>query len=524
MSRTPSRTLTTGSPWRVILAFSVPLLIGNVVQQLYQFADAIVVGRHLGVDSLAAVGATGSLLFLLLGFAWGLTSGFAIPTAQAFGAGDFAAVRRSVAAGTVLTVGTSVLITVVAPLLAGPALALLQTPPELMAEATVFAQISFLGAGAMMAFNYLAAIIRAIGDSRTPLVFLTIACGLNVGLVLLMVGVFEWGVGGAALATVVSQAVSVVLCLEYVRRRVSVLHMRRADWKLARADLAEHLRLGLPMGFQASIIAIGTLTVQVALNSLGSDAVAAYTTASRVDGLAVALLQSLGLAASMYAAQNLGGRRPDRIRRGVVQAVWMSLVAAVVLGAVMVLFGTASVRLFVGDGSEEVVRLAALMLLINGLSYSALAVLFILRGTLQGLGSTVIPTVTGVVELVMRVGAAVVLGHLVGFVGVVWSNPLAWIGACAILIPAYLRAHRRLEHMPVDPAQATPTTAIPVIGPTDGSMVVDALVTAPIRVVDSAASWRRRRDDQATKVRRRRRRRRRSVRSTGDRRTDHPSE
>lgn len=488
-----STTLTTGSPWRVILAFSVPLLIGNVVQQLYQFADAIVVGRHLGVNALAAVGATGSLLFLLLGFAWGLTSGFAIPTAQAFGAGDHAAVRRSVAAGTLLTVGTSVVITVVAPLVAGPALELLQTPPALLAEATVFAQISFLGAGAMMAFNYLAAIIRAIGDSRTPLVFLTIACLLNVGLVLLMVGVFQWGVGGAALATVVAQAVSVVLCLEYVRRRVSALHMRRTDWKVGRADLAEHLRLGLPMGFQASIIAIGTLVVQVALNSLGTDAVAAYTTASRVDGLAVALLQSLGLAASMYAAQNLGGRRPDRIRRGVVQAVWMAVAAAAVLGALMVLFGTPSVRLFIGDGSEEVVHLAALMLLINGVSYSSLAVLFVLRGALQGLGSTVIPTLTGVVELVMRVGAAVLLGHLFGFVGVAWSNPLAWVGACVILIPAYVRAHRRLERMPVDPAEATPTTAIPVIGPTDGSMVVDAVVTAPLRVIRTdRAPWLRR--------------------------------
>ena len=505
-----SRTLTTGSPWRVILAFSVPLLIGNVVQQLYQFADAVVVGRHLGVDALAAVGATGSLLFLLLGFAWGLTTGFAIPTAQAFGAGDHAAVRRSVASGTILTLATSLLLTVVAPPLAGPLLELLQTPPELVADATVFAQISFLGAGAMMAFNYLAAIIRAIGDSRTPLVFLTIACGLNVALVLLMVGVFEWGVAGAAFATVVSQAVSVILCLEYVRRRVPVLHVRRLDWRVTRADLAEHVRLGLPMGFQASIIAIGAIVVQVALNELGADAVAAYTAASRVDGLAVALLQSLGLAASMYAAQNIGARRPDRVRRGVVQGVGMALIAAVALGTLLVLFGAPLVRLFVGDGATEVVHLAALMLIVNGVSYSALGVLFILRGSLQGLGSIVIPTVTGVVELVMRVGAAIVLGQAFGFVGVALSNPLAWIGACVILVPAYLRAHRRLAVAPVDPLVVTPTTAIPVIGPTDGSMTVDAVVTAPVRVVAPApaqhrGAWRRQRDDQAVQAQARRR-------------------
>ncbi|MBT2496163.1 MATE family efflux transporter [Microbacterium sp. ISL-59] len=475
--------LTTGRPWRVILAFSIPLLLGNVVQQLYQFADAIVVGRHLGVTSLAAVGATGSLLFLLLGFAWGLTSGFAIPIAQAFGARDDAAVRRSVATGVLLSAITSVILTVAAPLLAGPILALLQTPPELMAEATIFTQISFLGAGATMFFNYLSAIIRAIGDSKTPLVFLTVSCVLNVGLVVLMVGPLEWGVGGAALATVVAQAVSVALCLEFVRRRLPMLHLRHADWRITAGDIAEHLRLGLPMGFQASIIAIGTLTVQVALNTLGADAVAAYTTGSRVDSLAVALLSSLGLAVSMYAAQNHGGRRPDRIRRGVVEATWMAVAAGVVLGGLLIALGAPMVRLFIGAGSDDVVDMAHRMLIINGCGYWALGMLFVLRGALQGLGHTLVPTVTGVIELVMRVGAAIVLGAWIGFDGVALSNPLAWVGAIVLLVPAYVRAHRELGRLPVAPAEATETSAIAIVGPTDGSMVVDAVVTQPLRVV-----------------------------------------
>ncbi|WP_309104009.1 MATE family efflux transporter [Microbacterium sp.] len=477
--------LTTGRPWRVILAFSIPLLLGNVVQQLYQFADAIVVGRHLGVDSLAAVGATGSLLFLLLGFAWGLTSGFAIPVAQAFGARDDAAVRRSVATGVILTGATSVILTIGAPLIAAPVLALLQTPSELMAEATVFTQISFLGAGATMFFNYLSAIIRAIGDSRTPLVFLTVSCGLNVGLVVLMVGPLAWGVGGAALATVVAQAVSVALCLEFVRRRVPVLHLKKNDWRVSRDDIAEHLRLGLPMGFQASIIAIGTLTVQVALNTLGADAVAAYTTASRVDSLAVAMLASLGLAASMYTAQNHGGRRPDRIRRGVVEATWLAVGASVVLGGLLIAFGTPMVRLFIGEGSDEVVEMAHLMLIINGCGYWALGMLFVLRGALQGLGHTLVPTVTGVIELVMRVAAAVILGALIDFTGVALSNPLAWIGAIVLLVPAYIRAHRELARLPIDPAEATLTSAIAIVGPTDGSMNVEAVITQPVPVVPS---------------------------------------
>ncbi|WP_345803141.1 MATE family efflux transporter [Microbacterium sp. AZCO] len=472
--------LTTGRPWRVIALFAVPLLIGNVVQQLYQFVDAVVVGRHLGVDALAAVGATGSMLFLLLGFAWGLTSGFAIPTAQAFGAQDFPAVRRSVATGTLLTGACTVLLTVGAPLLSRPLLELLQTPAELMDDAVVFAQISFLGAGALMFFNYLSAIIRAIGDSRTPLIFLTLACALNVALVLVMVGALGWGVGGAALATVVSQAVSVLLCLEFVRRRMPVLHVRREDWRVTRGELAQHLRLGLPMGFQASIIAIGTLAVQVALNGLGADAVAAYTAASRVDGLAVALLQSLGLAVSMYVAQNHGGGRPDRIRRGVAQATWIAVGSAAVLGALMIVFGAAVVQLFVGEGSAEVVDLAAQMLAINGATYWILGILFVLRGALQGLGHTLIPTVTGVIELLMRVAAAVVLGSMLGFIGVAASNPLAWLGAVVVLVPAYLHAHRALAAAPVAPLVMTPTTPIAVMGPTDGSMTVDAVVTASI--------------------------------------------
>lgn len=487
-----STSLTTGTPWRVILAFSIPLLIGNIIQQMYHVVDAIVVGRWLGVDSLAAVGATGSLFFLLLGLVWGLTMGFAIPTAQAFGAKDAAGVRRSVAAGTILTAIASILLTAIATPLTEQMLRWLNTPAELLAQATVFAQVSFLASGAMLFFNYLSAIIRAIGDSRTPLVFLTIASILNVILVIVMVGPLGWGIAGAAIATAVSQGLSVLLCLEYIRRRIPALHVRREDWRVSRADLAEHLRLGLPMGFQSSIIAIGAIAVQIKLNELGATALAAYTAASRVDSLAVALLQSLGLAASVFAAQNFGGGRPDRIRTGVVQSVWMAIIGAIALGIVLVLFGGPLVKLFVGDSSQEVVDLAVLMLVINGVSYTLLGVLFVLRGALQGLGSTIIPTVTGAVELVMRVGAALILGGLIGFAGIAWSNPLAWLGAVIILIPAYALAHRRLGLAPVNPDVATDTMAIPVIGPADGSMTVETVVTAPVAVVRRGRSGRRR--------------------------------
>ncbi|GGO61906.1 MATE family efflux transporter [Microbacterium nanhaiense] len=482
-----SSTLTTGAPWRVILAFSIPLLIGNVVQQLYQFVDTVVVGRHLGVDALAAVGATGSLIFLLIGFALGVTSGFAIPTAQAYGAGDHTAVRRSVATGTILTAAMSVVLTIAAPLLAHPILILMQTPAELLDDATVFAQVSFLGSAATMFFNYLAAIIRAIGDSRTPLIFLILACLLNIALVIVMVGPLGWGVAGAALATVVSQAVSVLLTLEYVRRRLPVLHVGRADFRVARAELVEHLRLGLPMGFQASIISLGIIAVQVRLNSLGAEAVAAYTAASRIDSLASAFLASLGLAVSMYVAQNFGGGRPDRIRRGVGQAIWMSIIGSAFLGVLMVVIGAPVVRVFVGNDAEGVVDLAHTMLIINGVTYWILGVLFVTRGALQGLGRTLVPTITGAVELGMRTLAAIALGAFFGFVGVAWSNPVAWIGAVVILIPAYVRAHRQLAHMPVNPRVLTDTTPIALIGPHEGSDAVDTVITTSITLPQTGA-------------------------------------
>jgi len=472
------KSLLVGSPWRVMALFAVPLLIGNVVQQMYQVTDAFIVGRTLGVDSLAAVGSTGSLLFLLLGFAWGMTSGFAIPTAQAFGAGDAAAVRRSVAAGTTLTAAASVVLTGLSLALTGPALRLLDTPPELIGEATTFATISFAGAAATMFFNFLSAIIRAIGDSRTPLVFLALCCGLNAGLVVLLVGALGWGVGGAAAATVVSQLISVALCLAYIKRRVPALHIGRADFVAARDELDVHLRIGLPMGFQASIIAIGSLTVQLRLNELGADAVAAYTTGSRVDGLAVAFLGSIGLAASTFVAQNHGAGRPDRIRAGVTQAVWLSVAVSVLLGIVLVTWGSDIVALFVGPGEDQVVDMAAELLTVNGLTYSALGILFVLRGALQGLGRTLVPTITGVVELAMRVGAAVVLGSMFGYAGIVWGNPLAWLGSAVVLVPAYLRARRSLGEPAAD--------VVVVDGPADGSMVMEVVVPQPHTAPDEA--------------------------------------
>lgn len=468
MPSSSSTSLTTGAPWRVILAFSVPLLIGNIVQQLYQFTDAVVVGRHLGVNSLAAVGATGSVVFLVMGFAWGLTSGFAIPTAQSFGARDGAGVRRSVAAGTILSLITSVVLTVGGFFLAEPMMLALRTPPQLLAEATVFAQVTFLGASTLVFFNFLAAIIRAIGDSRTPLLYLVVSCLINVVLVIVFVGLLDGGVGGAAWATVAAQGVTVLMLTVHVRARIPVLHVERADWRVSGRELRRHLTIGLPFGFQTSIIAIGTIAVQVRLNELGPSAVAAFTTAGRVDGLAIAIMQSFGLAVSMFTAQNLGARLFDRILVGVRHGLWLNIGASIVLGGLILATGRLIVRGFIGSGSPDVVDHGYSTLVVWSLLYAILALLFVVRGALQGLGNTIVPMWSGVSELGVRIFAAVVLGAAYGYMGVVWSAPLAWVGAIVILVPAYVSAARQLADgsfaVPRQSAH-TVTAGIPILEP-----------------------------------------------------------
>ncbi len=438
------KNLTSGTPWKVIIIFAVPLLIGNVVQQLYQVIDAMVVGQHLGVNSLAAVGTTGAMMFLLIGFAWGMTTGFAIPTAQAFGAGDLKAVRLSVAAGTILTGLTTIVVTAIGTLFARDLLVLMQTPAELLDEATTFAVISLAGSIAVMYFNYLSAIIRAKGDSRTPLIFLVISCLINIALVILFVQYLNLGIGGAAGATVVAQLISVALCLGYVHRAIPELHVRREEWAESRYVIGQHLRIGLPMGFQSSIIAIGTLSVQVRLNMLGSEAVASYTTAMRVDGLASAFLASLGLAVSTYVAQNFGAHKIERIMKGVRQGVGISIATGLLLGATLITFGEPIVRMFVGTGHSNVIAMSHEYLVLNGISYFILGILFTTRGALQGLGRVMVPTISGFLELTMRVTAAIVLAGSMGFTGIAIASPLAWIGAVCMLVPAWIRARRSL--------------------------------------------------------------------------------
>jgi len=439
-----TKDLTHGSPLRLIVLFTIPLLVGNLFQQLYLFTDAIVVGRLIGVDALAAVGATGSLTFLLIGFTWGSSAGLAIPVARAFGAREKRELHRSVVAAVYVSIGIAVVIMVAGCLSAAPMLRLLNTPPELMSAATGFLYVTFGGASVTVAFNLLASLIRALGDSRTPLFFLIVATVLNACLSAFFVGVLRLGVPGAAAATIVAQGVAVVGCLVLINNRMPLLHVPRAEWRQSPAYVLGTARLGLAMGFQTSIIAIGSLVLQYAVNGLGPHAIAAFTASSRVDQVASAPLNSFGLALSTYVAQNRGAQLWRRIRVGVRQTSLVSVGLAIALGTVNIVFGTSLVRLFVGAGEADVVADAHRYLIIQGSTYVVLGLLFALRGTIQGLGKAAVPTLAGVMELLLRSAAGLVLVAHLGFLGVCWASPLAWFGSLSALAPAWFYFRRRL--------------------------------------------------------------------------------
>lgn len=440
------KNMTEGNPAKLIFMFTIPLLIGNLFQQLYSMADTLIVGRTIGVGALAAVGATGSITFLIIGFAQGLTVGFSIVTAQRFGAGDERGVRQSVAVSALLSLIITIILTTLSVLYARSILEWMQTPPEIIDQAYQYINIIYWGIAASVLFNLLSNIIRALGDSRTPLLFLIIACVLNIILDLLFILGFSMGVEGAAWATVISQLVSGILCLYYMIKKLPIVRLTRAEWKADKEAWTEHMRLGLPMGFQSSIIAIGAIVLQAALNSLGAMSVAAYTASQKIDMVATMPMASFGMTMATYAAQNYGARKFERIRQGVKQCCIMSVSFSVAVGLIIILAGHKLVEIFVGPGHPEVIKLAQTYLVINSVMYFVLAFLFIFRFTLQGLGQSFVPTFAGVMELVMRIFAAIILADYLGFAGVCLANPLAWLGACIPLTIAYVMSVKKLVY------------------------------------------------------------------------------
>lgn len=434
--------MTKGSPTKLIIAFSIPLLIGNLFQQLYSMADTIIVGRTISVGALAAVGLAGSITFFVLGFVQGLTSGLCVVISQRFGAEDMTGLRHAVAAAVKISAVSIVVITALAVLGTKPLLRLMQTPADIFDDAYTYLIVIFWGIIGVVFYNLVSNIVRALGDSKTPLVFLVIACFINIGLDFLLILGFKMGVAGAAYATVTAQILAGIACLVYALKRYGILRLRREDWKTPRAMILKELSIGIPMGFQFSVTAIGVMIVQTVLNTLGSQVVAAYTAAARIGDIAAMPLSSIGIAMATYSAQNIGANKLDRVRRGVNRALVISLCFSIIGGAVLFFFGKALLGVFLGADQISVIAIGKTYLnVISGFLF-ILGILFILRNTLQGMGYSLIPMCAGAGELVMRAVVAAISSMTIGFAGVCFAEPAAWLGADLLLVPRYLKLLR----------------------------------------------------------------------------------
>ncbi|AEF80423.1 MATE family efflux transporter [Leadbettera azotonutricia] len=439
-----TKNLTVGNPALLILSFTFPLLIGNLFQQFYNMADAFIVGRTIGVEALAAVGCTGSFMFLILGFLMNFTMGTSIITSQRFGANNMQGVRRSFGSSIVLGLIVVVVLMIVSILTVRPLLRLLSTPPEIMEAAYSYIIVILWGMPASLLFNICSNSMRAVGDSVTPLIFLVIACIINIIFDYVFILVFHMGVEGAAYATIIAQLVSGLLCIPVIVQKMPILRIARTDLRLNRKEAWEHVRVGFPMGFQMSIIAIGAVTVTYALNRLGALAMAAFTASQKIDMLCSMPLMSFGTAMTTYSAQNYGARKIDRIKTGLIQCAIITCSFSVFMGLLYFFFGRFFSALFLG-AEKEAVELSYTYLKINGLFYIMLAWLFISRQCLQGLGRSVVTTAAGIMELVMRIFAAITLSFFFGFTGICFASPLAWLGACIPLTISLVLVFKKLD-------------------------------------------------------------------------------
>ena len=361
--------MTKGNPVKLILLFSIPLLIGNVFQQFYSMVDTIIVGRFVGVDALAAVGSTGSMVFLVNGFATGLTSGFAVLVSQKFGAKDEKGLRKATASAITLTVISVIVATIVSLLGAKPLLKLMNTPENIMGDAYIYVKIIYGGIIATVAYNFIASILRALGDSKTPLYFLIVSSVLNIILDLVFIINFKMGVAGAAYATIISQGVSAILCLIYTYKRFTILRLKKEDFNVKRRYYHKHLKIGIPMALQFSITSIGIMTVQGALNVFGSTVIASYTAASKALQLVMQPAITFGVTMATYCGQNLGAKEYGRIKEGVKECTKISIITSIIAGAVLMFLGKYFVMMFISNPDAEVLKYAQQVLDISAIFF-----------------------------------------------------------------------------------------------------------------------------------------------------------
>lgn len=440
-----AKEMTSGASFSLILNFTLPLLLGNLLQQTYSLMDAAIVGKYLGINALASVGASTSVVFLILGFCTGCCSGFSIPVAQKFGARDYVTMRRFISVSLKISGVMSVALAIITSLLCAFILRTMQTPENIFDGAYIYLLITFIGIPCTFYYNLLSGIIRALGDSKTPFWFLLLSAVLNIILDLFCIIVLGWGVAGAAIATVFSQGVSSVLCYIYMNRKYEILKTTPSERRF-RSDIARQLLgIGVPMGLQFSITAIGSIMLQSSNNALGTACVAAFTAAMRVKMFFMCALDSLGIAMATYSGQNYGAGKPVRIWQGIKSSYVMMLVYVAAINIVIWCFAEKFALLFIDPSETEVIKDTALFLHINLSFFPLLGSLIILRYTIQGAGYTKLAMFSGVSEMVARIMVSLVVVPLFGYLGVCYGDPTAWLFANLFLTPAFIYVYRRLK-------------------------------------------------------------------------------
>ena len=438
--------MTTGNPVKLILLFSIPLLIGNIFQQFYSMVDTIIVGRFVGVEALAAVGTTSSMVFLVNGFVMGITSGFAVLISQKYGAKDEAGVKKAVASSITLSIIATIIVTFISVISAKPLLALMNTPSNIMKDASTYIIILYAGNVAIIFYNMMAAILRALGDSKTPLYFLIVSSVLNIILDLVLIINFKMGVAGAAYATVISQGVSALLCVIYTYKKYKILRLKKEDFKVKKKYYRKHLKIGIPMALQFSITAIGIMTVQSAINIFGSTVIASYAAASKVLQLVMQPATTLGVTMATYCGQNIGAKRYDRIKLGVKKCVQISIITSLISAMVLIFLGKYFVMIFVSNPDAEILSYAQQVLNISAIFFIPLGLIFVYRNALQGIGDSFIPMMAGVYELVARAVVAFTLPKVLEFMGICLADPVAWFAAVIPLAYTYYKREKSFKY------------------------------------------------------------------------------
>lgn len=437
--------MTNGNPLRLFIFFTIPLLIGNVFQQLYSMVDTIIVGRFVGVNALAALGACNSMFFLVNGLILGLTSGFSVLVAQKFGAKDEKGVKKAVASNITLTVVLTIIITIIALIIVKPLLILMNTPNSIYSDAKTYITIIYAGIITQTGYNMSAGILRALGDSKTPLYFLIVASVLNVILDLIFIINFNMGVAGAAYATNISQGISAILCLIYSYRKFKILRLKKDDFKVEKTYYTTHLKVAIPMSLQFSITAIGMIIIQGAINIFGATIIAAYTAASKVLQLVMQPSISFGVTVATYSGQNLGARRFDRIKQGMKTMNIISIITSLLCGFILVTFGKYFVMLFIENPTKEIFNYTQQVLNYAAAFFIPLGFIFVYRNALQGMGQSFVPMMAGVCELIARSIVAFTLPKLIGFTGICLSDPIAWISAAIPLMLTYYIKMKKID-------------------------------------------------------------------------------